>query len=130
MKRILAVVAVLAFGLGLAAPAAHAVIVVERSSDENPVVEIARATAAGALTGLLVGYSISLVDDGNDDDDLMQWGTFLGTMGGLAFGVHAVATRPQPKALLQVEDGALRANLLPTIEGGVGVRAHLVGVRF
>lgn len=130
MRRILAVVTALALALAAGAAPARAVIVVERTSDENPVVEISRATAAGALTGLLVGYSISLVDDGNNDDDLIQWGTFLGTMTGLAWGIHNAVSRPQPTALLQLEGGELRTHVLPTIEAGGGVRAHLVGVRF
>lgn len=130
MKRIVRTIFVVALFAALAAPAARAEITVERGSDENPAVEISRATIAGAMTGAVVGFAFSLVEDRGKDTDPVQWGLFLGTLGGLALGVHNAYTRPQPTAMLQLDGGAVHVAALPPVEFGRGVRLRVLGASF
>ena len=120
-------------GALLCVATAHAQVTVERHSHENPMVEIYRSTAYGALAGAVVGGAIALsTDDSADDWNAVRWGTVAGTFVGLATGFYFAASRPQPHALLDLSGGDFTVHALPTVDAGLGgsVRVHLLGVGF
>jgi hypothetical protein len=105
---------------------------VQRGGDENPVKEIAKSVAWGALAGLLVGSAVALAAK-DDSGDPVRWGIVIGTFGGLAAGIYFVSHRPQPTSLLELRDGRLVPNAaaLTAIEPVPGgMRVHAIGVGF
>ena len=116
------------------APPALAEVNVERHSSENPMVEVARSTMYGALAGLIVGGAIELAAK-DDSGEPLRWGIVGGTMVGLGYGLWWTSHRPSG-AMLEYEDGTLRAHAMPTIQGVVtpdGMREaqiRLVAIRF
>jgi hypothetical protein len=105
---------------------------ISRNGAENPMVEIARSVMWGAVAGAIVGSAIALaVKDGSGES--IRWGIVGGTAAGLGTGVYFVSHRPQPGALLELEDGAWSpsASALAAIEPVPGgARARLLAVRF
>jgi len=105
---------------------------ISRNGSENPMVEVARSVMWGAVAGFVVGGAVALAaKDGSGES--LRWGIVVGTGTGLAAGVYFVSHRPQPAALLQVQDGKLSPS--PTALGAIepvqgGARARLIGVRF
>lgn len=131
MKRAVAAALALALAWSAAVPAAHAEVSIRRESQENPVVEVFRSTIYGGLAGLMLGGAVAWATESDDSGDIVKWGFVLGTFGGFAAGVAFAASRPQPASLVELEDGALRAHAMPTVEPVAGgARAHLVGLRF
>lgn len=128
MKRWISVAAVLAVLL-TTSPPANAAVNVERQGTENPVIEIAKSTAYGALAGMLIGAAIDLAGDG-DESEAIRWGTVIGTFAGLGGGIYFVATRPSPDALLQIDEGQLQLHASVVEFTGDGARVRLAGVRF
>jgi len=104
---------------------------IQRGSNENPMIEIARSVFWGAVAGTAVGLAIAVADD-NSGAEPVRWGFVLGTFVGLGAGVYFVSQRPQPASLLEWRDGRLApgpapfAALEPT-RGGVRLRAVQVG---
>ena len=120
----------LALALTAARPAAAAVNV-ERSGAENPMVEVARSTLYGGLTGLMLGGALALVDDSHHDSDYLKWGFVTGTFFGFGYGLYHVNRRPSPEALLEIEDGAPALHAPEVAIGADGtLRASLVAARF
>jgi uncharacterized membrane-anchored protein YitT (DUF2179 family) len=119
-----------------AAPPAGARVNVERRSDENPVVEVARSVMWGALGGAMVGAAIALADKDPNNEDPIRYGIVTGTFVGLGYGLWWSAHRPSGGAMLEFRDGTLRAQAIPRIELGAGpggvtqARWRLVGVGF
>jgi hypothetical protein len=131
MKRVVGGLALAGVLVTLAAPASEAAVNIERESHENPVVEVFRSTIYGGLAGLVVGGAIAWATESDDSGEIVKWGFVTGTFVGLAAGIAFAARRPQPTSLLELEDGTLRAHVLPTVEPlPGGARAHLVGLRF
>ena len=105
---------------------------IQRTGNENPMVEVARSTFWGAVTGLVVGGAITLADDQHSSTPI-RWGIVLGTFAGLGAGIYYVANRPIPSSLLELRDGHLvpdpaAFSAIEAVPGGVRVRA--VGARF
>ena len=68
-------------------------------SRKSPVATVGKSTFYGALTGLLVGGATAWVA-GGDTADILKWSFVAGTSVGLIWGVHDVATQPQPSAAM------------------------------
>jgi hypothetical protein len=103
-----------------------------RAAAPEPVVEIARSVMWGAVAGLVVGGAVALAAK-DDSGESLRWGIVGGTAVGLVAGVYFVSHRPEPAALLELNDGHLSAG--PTALGAIepvqgGARARLIGVRF
>ena len=132
MKRPMSLMLCVALVLGLVPGRASAAVNVERRGSENPVVEVFRSTVYGALAGVVVGGAIALAaQDSNATDDIMRWSIVAGTAIGLGAGIYWVTKRPQPTAMLELNDGAL--SLHPAalqLESGGGASVRLVAVRF
>jgi hypothetical protein len=134
MKRTMGWVLVLAMLVGIV-ESAMAEVNVERRSDENPVVEVARSVMWGAVAGAVVGGAVALADTSPDNSTPVRWGIVGGTALGLAYGLWWSAKRPSG-AMLEIQDGTLRAQAVPPIEmtvtpGGTReTRVALVGVTF
>jgi hypothetical protein len=108
-----------------------AAVNVERSSSENPMVEVARSTIYGGLTGLLLGGALALAVDDNKDSDYLKWGFVAGTFFGFGYGLQNVATRPSAQALLEIDGGAPAWRVPEIAVGDHGaLRASLVTARF
>jgi hypothetical protein len=86
-----------------------------RLGEENPVLTIAKATFWGGVAGALVGGALALIADDNHWD-YIKWGIAGGVLGGCAFGVYHVMTRPSAKSSLLETDGDGLALNLPTLE--------------
>jgi len=107
-------------------------VTVERRGDENPALEVARATFWGAAAGTLVGLAVAAIKS-EDQAAAIRWGFAMGTFSGLATGVYWVVQRPAPASLLQLQDGHLVPN--PGAMAAVdvlpdGFRVRAVGVHF
>jgi hypothetical protein len=105
---------------------------VERRGDENPAMEVARATFWGAVAGSLVGLAVAAVKSENQSDAI-RWGFALGTFAGLATGVYWVTQRPAPASLLELQEGRLvpGPGALAAVEVAPdGMRVRAVAVRF
>jgi hypothetical protein len=85
-----------------------------RVGDENPVLTIAKATFWGGVTGLLIGGALALVVDDNQED-YIKWGLVGGIVGGCAFGVYHVMSRPSGESSLLETDGDSLALNFPTV---------------
>jgi hypothetical protein len=110
---------------------AFADVQVERRSDENPMVEIARSTIYGGLAGLAVGLAFVALDKNGDHPDLVSNSFAIGTLAGLGVGIYWVTSRPQPSALIQVDETGTHMAFAPPEVGFDGsARMRLVGVRF
>ena len=105
---------------------------VERRGDENPAMEVARATFWGAVAGTVVGLAVAAIQNDHASESI-RWGFALGTFAGLGTGIWFVSHRPEPASLLEVRDGqwvpnpgaAAAVDVMPD-----GVRVRAVGVRF
>jgi hypothetical protein len=135
MKRPVSILLAACLGLGPLAAPAHAQVRVERHGTENPMIEVFKSTIYGALAGLVVGGAIEWASE-DSDGDAVKWGFITGTFVGLGFGLYWVNTRPQPRALFELEQGELRVNSAPTVEAVLGssgtpdgARVHLVAVK-
>jgi hypothetical protein len=134
MKRTVCGLLVFAMLAAIVEPAL-AEVNVERRSDENPMVEVARSVMWGAAAGAVVGGAIALADSNPDNTDPVRWGIVGGVGLGLVYGLWWSAKRPSG-AMLQIEDGTLRAQAIPPIEmtvtpGGTHeTRVALVGFSF
>jgi hypothetical protein len=124
----------LALAAGAVAPAG-ARVNVNRSSDENPMVEVARSVMWGAAAGTMVGVAVAFADKSGDNTDPIRIGLVAGTFVGLGYGLWWSAHRPSG-AMLEFSDGALRAQAVPSIELGVTpggtaeARVRLIGLAF
>jgi hypothetical protein len=138
MSRWTAVVMLVVLSWALAAPAlaaepptllarASGSVNINRGSNENPMIEIARSVFWGAVAGTAVGLAIAVADD-SPGGEPVRWGFVVGTFVGLGAGIYFVSQRPQPESLLEWRDGRLTpgeapfAALEPT-PGGARVRA-------
>ena len=131
MKRWVSVAMLAMLAVSAVAPAANAGVNIERSSNENPVVEVARSVIYGGLAGLVLGSAFALASDGGNDGDVVRICFVGGTVVGLAAGVYFVANRPQPSSLIEYEEGALKLHvpeIAPSPHGSAQVA--LVGFRF
>jgi hypothetical protein len=105
---------------------------INRSGDENPVMEVAKSAMWGALAGLVVGSAIALAAK-DDTGESIRWGIVVGTFAGLGAGIYFVAHRPEPASMLELRDGKLVPNAaaLTAIEPVPGgARVHALAVRF
>lgn len=112
---------------------AGAAVNVERSSSENPMVEVARSTLYGGLTGAVLGGAIALANDGHNGWDYVKWGYVAGTFFGFAYGLYHVSSRPRADAgaLLQMDGGKLALRMPEVAMDRDGTtRVRLVGARF
>ena len=131
MKRVVTIALVACCFLGALAPTARAAINVERSSQENPVIEVSRSVIYGGLAGLVVGSAFALVSDGSNEGDIVKWCFVGGTMVGLTTGIYFVSNRPQPDAMIEFGEGVPRFHT-PAITRSPGGTAQvaLVGMQF
>lgn len=138
MKALVCSLLALSMLLGAWTPS-RAAVNVERSGSENPMVEVARSTLYGGLTGLLLGGALAIASDGKHDASMVRWGFVGGTFFGFGFGLWHVTARPRANALLEIENGGLRMQpptlvLLPERGANgrdvLGTRVALVGARF
>jgi hypothetical protein len=114
----------------LSASPALAELRVERRSDENPAVEIARSTVYGGLAGLTVGLAFAALDD-SPHPDLIQNSFAIGTFAGLGLGIYWVFSRPQPRAMIEIDGKGPHLALAPPEIGPDGrPRMRLVHVTF
>ena len=132
MKRLISMLLCASLATGTLPVVASAAVNVERHGTENPMVEVFRSTVYGALAGLVVGGAIALAaKDSDATDDILRWSIVGGTAVGLGAGIYWVTKRPQPSALLELNDGGL--SLHPAalqLESGGGASVRLVAVRF
>ncbi len=110
MRIVVLLVVVLAFF----AVDGRADVDVLRLGDENPVLTIAKATFWGGVAGLLVGGALALIADDNHWD-YIKWGVAGGVLGGCAFGVYHVMTRPSGESSLLDLDGDSLALNFPSV---------------
>ncbi len=132
MKRLIAVLTLVVLVAGPLAAPARAAVKVERQGTENPMVEVAKSTVWGGLTGLVLGGAIALVgNDNHNDGDILRWGFAGGTFLGFGVGMWWVTHRPEPTALLEFQGAApsLHATL-PSPGPDRGLELRLVAVRF
>jgi hypothetical protein len=126
--RKLVATALAAWLLCVTAHPAAAAVNVQRSGQENPMVEVARSVLYGGLAGLMVGGAIAWASESDHAGDFVRWGFAGGTMIGLGFGLYYVTSRPQ--AMIEVEDGETRLGLaLPEPAPG-GARLTVVRASF
>lgn len=132
MRKPLSILMCVALTLCVFPAPAPAAVNVERHGTENPVVEVFKSTVYGALAGVVVGGAIALAaQDSDATDDIMRWSIVGGTMIGLGAGIWFVSKRPQPGALLEINNGNLGLQPAPpTLEPGGGMAWRLVAVRF
>jgi hypothetical protein len=132
MRKRLSIFLCALLALGAFPARAPAAVNVERHGTENPVVEVFKSTVYGALAGVVVGGAIALAaQDESATDDIMRWSIVGGTMVGLGAGIWFVSRRPQPSALLELNNGNLGLQPAPpTLEPGGGMAWRLVAVRF
>lgn len=91
---------------------ALAAVNVNRSGDENPMKEVAKAVVWGGIAGLTLGTALAVASDSNDNDgELIRWGFAGGTFLGLGMGLWWVSRRPEPSAMLELKDGTLMARV-------------------
>jgi hypothetical protein len=103
---------------------------VERRSDENPMVEIARSTLYGGLAGTLVGGALALASDAKDAT-AVKWGFVVGTLFGAGYGFYTVTSRPQPSALIEWRSGGPASGGLAALDVAPGnARVRVLAVRF
>jgi hypothetical protein len=93
---------------------AQAGITEVREGDANPMVSVFKSTAYGGLAGWLLGAAIELISE-DIHSDSARWGFIGGTMFGFGYGVYHIMHRPEPVALLDLEDGHW-AVAVPTVE--------------
>ena len=130
MKRFVTIAVAASLAVGTVAPAARGAVNIERSSQENPVVEVSRSVIYGGLAGLVIGSAFTLASDGGNDGDVVRWCFVGGTLVGLAAGVYFVANRPQPEAMLELGEGVeLHAPAIARSPAG-SAQVALVGFRF
>lgn len=130
MKTTVIMVLVLCLVSSWAAPASAAVNV-ERGGAENPMVEVARSTIYGGVTGLVLGGAIAWARNGDNGYSIMRWGFVAGSFFGFGYGLYHVQTRPRARALLEIEGGPPRLevpSMVLTPESGV--RVAVVSARF
>lgn len=131
MKRWMSMLALACLLISMGAPAARAAVNVERNSAENPVVEISRSVIYGGLAGLVVGGAIALASESDNSGDIVRWCFVGGTLAGLAAGIYFVSSRPQPRAVIEVDGGALRLHAPQLGKSAAGgAQVPLVAVRF
>ncbi len=132
MKRIVSACLAAALAAELLASPASAAINVNRSGQENPMVEVARSCVYGGLAGLVVGGALAVATkDNHNDGEIIRWSFATGTLLGLGMGLWYVTSRPPATALLQYRDGTLRAGVpLPEPALNGGVRLVAANVRF
>jgi O-antigen/teichoic acid export membrane protein len=130
MNRIVALLLALVIGCAALAPATQAGVNVERSSSENPMLEVAKSTVYGGLAGLVLGSAVALVNNGNNDGDIIKWGFVGGTFLGFGYGLYYVSSRPKPSALLELENGKLHPGVLAPAVRGNEVLVPVVSVSF
>jgi len=130
MNRIVALMLAGLLACALLAPAAGAAVNVERSSSENPMLEVAKSTVYGGLAGLVLGSAIALVNNGNNDGDIIKWGFVGGTFLGFGYGLYYVSSRPKPSALLELENGRLHPGVFAPMVAGNEVLVPVVSVSF
>ncbi|MBU1700737.1 MAG: hypothetical protein KJ970_01645 [Candidatus Eisenbacteria bacterium] len=58
---------------------------------EEPMLTITKNTLYGALTGLVLGGTLTLVVDEEKRDDVVRWGVVIGTFGGFGFGLYTAS---------------------------------------
>jgi hypothetical protein len=129
MKALLLTLVLAAAACGLVPAPAHAAINVERKSSENPVVEVFKSTAYGALAGLVLGAGIAWASH-KDNSDAPSIGFLVGAVGGCAWGIYDATHRPKPVAMIDVSEGKAHLNLPLPSPSSVGMRVDLVSVRF
>jgi hypothetical protein len=130
MKTIVSVLLILAMTAGIGAPAAAAVNV-ERSGSENPMVEVARSTIYGGLTGLVLGGAIAWARDGDNGYNIVRWGFVAGSFFGFGYGLYHVSSRPTARALLEIEGGTPRLEVPSVVlVPGRGAQVAVVSARF
>jgi hypothetical protein len=95
-------------------------IQVQRRSDENPAVEIARSTVYGGLAGLSVGLAFAALDKDNPHPDLIPNSFAIGTFAGLGLGLYWVFSRPQPVAMIHVDEAGTHVGFAPPEIGADG----------
>jgi hypothetical protein len=88
----------------LAVAPAGAQVTVVRDGSENPMKEIATSTIYGGLAGLLLGGATALAVEENEDS-IVKWFFVGGTFFGFGYGIYHVSRRPEPHALLRLDDG-------------------------
>ena len=131
MKRWMAAWLAMCLTISTVAPEVRAAVNVDRQSSENPVVEVSRSVVYGGLAGLVLGSAFALANDGNNDGDIIKWCFVGGTVVGLAAGVYFVSTRPQPRAMLELDHGMLEVRAPEVSRSPFGsMQVPLVGVRF
>ena len=130
MKALLATLLALSLAAGASRPA-RAAVNVERTGAENPMVEVARSTLYGGLTGLMLGGALAVANNGHDAGNYLRWGFAGGTFFGFAYGLYHVSSRPSPRALLEIENGAPRWSAPELAIGPDGtLHAPLLAARF
>jgi hypothetical protein len=128
MKNRLLICAVVAFLIGTLVTASSAGVSVQRTGSENPVLEVSRSIIYGGLAGLIVGSAIGLA---SNNGEAVKWGFVGGTIVGGIAGIYFVSTRPQPEALLEIENGRPKlGTLAPTVSAEGSTQLHLVAFRF
>jgi hypothetical protein len=130
MKTIVSALLILGMVSSLVVPTAAAVNV-ERSGSENPMVEVARSTIYGGLTGLVLGGAIAWARDGDNGYNIVRWGFVAGSFFGFGYGLYHVSSRPSARALLEIHGGTPRLDI-PTVMlvPGRGAQVVVVSARF
>ncbi len=130
MKRFVVVLVIGLLACVLGRGSASAGVNVERTSSENPMLEVAKSTVYGGLAGLVLGSAVALVNNGSNDGDIIKWGFAGGTFLGFGYGLYYVSSRPRASALLEIEDGKLHPGVLAPMVSRNEVLVPVVSVTF
>jgi hypothetical protein len=91
---------------------------------------VTKNTLYGALTGLVLGGTLTLVVDEEKRDDVVRWGVVIGTFGGFGYGLYAASSGdgdylslrgPREKAAFRTTPGPLALRLDPSLARRAGI---------
>jgi hypothetical protein len=99
--------------------------------DRSPVVDIARSTMAGGLTGLSLGLSIAILTNDDAEGEVIANCYAVGTIIGFVVGLYRATPHDDRPALIEFDAHGAHASIpLPEPGRDGALRLRLAGARF